>query len=127
MSGCYGGGFSNGGRKKWEWLTGGDLLVASGILFALIDVRYLTTGEGLDVRYFEFKKRNTQPGYFYYNKTTLVPAQSATTDYEYISRELDDDESGDEMMQRRLVRTPNRHVDSTMQWWLWDKAVSGTN
>jgi hypothetical protein len=107
-------------QSEWKWLTGGDLLVASGILFALLDVRYMTVGEGPDVRYFENEKRKTHPNYFYYNKSILVPAQSAVVDLEYSSRELEDDESGDES-QFKLKHNPNRDANSVMEWWFWDK------
>lgn len=105
-------------QEKWKWLSGGDLLFASGVLFALTDVRYMALGEGPDVRSFERKKRLLHPEYFYYNKVLLVPAQSAEIAYD--DSDDDDDSNYDEML-TRLKRTPNRDVNSYIGWWIWDK------
>jgi hypothetical protein len=108
-------------QESLGWLSGGDLLVASGILFALTDVRYMTLSEGTNLRRFEAEKRKTNPGYFYYNKTILSPAQFLGIDYDYERQELDDDdrESGDETLWHLT------HDTTDKWWWLWDKAAAG--
>jgi len=110
-------------QEKWRWLTGGDLLCASAILFSLVDVQYMTVGEGPDVRYFENRKRGTHPEYFYYNKILLVPAQSAVSTYGMRSELFGYDSEDDEDVHMRLVRTPNRDPNSVIGWWFWDKGV----
>ena len=107
-------------QKQWKWLRGGDLLYASAILFVLLDVRYMTVCDGPGLRNsIETATRITRPGYFYYDKTILVPAASVRVDNNFEwSGEGGDDELSD---LTRLLPAPDRGTGTVLGCWLWDK------
>lgn len=108
-------------QETWPWLRGGDLLYACGILFALIEVRYMTVCEGPDVRRtVEDSVRETRPAYFYYNKTVLSSAQSVEYDYTFDDEMYWDDYDSVNC----FVPIVDRDVTSTMGCWMWDKQRS---
>ena len=83
-----------------EWMRGGDLLHAAGIIFALSNVRFLVLGEGPDVQRFEQRAHGERQGYKYYDKFVLSTPQRAyydlndwvhyDADYHLVRKEQDD-------------------------------------
>lgn len=110
--------------SKLDWLTGGDLLWATAIIFALTRVRYLIVGEGPGLRRFEVDHgRKHDPGYFYYNKFILAPAQHAQKRLED-STELDDSDDEYEYQSPTVVhRVATRDPDTVMEFWLWENPL----
>ena len=110
-------------RKRWAWLRGGDLLYASALLFALLDVRYMTVCESIDIRAsIEVAARAARPRYFYYDKTLLVPAQSVQWDHDF---EWEGEGSDSVAVEpSRLLPVPGRDAASMRGCWLWDKGAA---
>ena len=107
-------------QEEWNWLRGGDLLYASGILFALTDVKYMSVCEGPDVRRtIEDEVRKRIPNYFYYDKFILGPARSVDHDFSFEPWKHDEYSEYDRV--ERLLYVPNRPVSSIMGCWLWEK------
>tara|TARA_B100001113_G_scaffold275480_1_gene230061 strand:+ start:124 stop:561 length:438 start_codon:yes stop_codon:yes gene_type:complete len=110
-------------QNSWEWLRGGDLLYASGILFSLINVQYMSVFEGPDLRRTVEEKARVEknmPNYFYYNKYILGPARSVVEDASFESYKLNQYDQYEDVLTRYLYN-PDRRVDSTMESWLWEK------
>ena len=111
-------------RCRIPWLRGGDLLFASGVLYALIDVRFMSVCQGPDVqRSIEDQRGAPVPrGYFYYDKFLLVrpyPYQALYENVEPWSDQWDCDEDEYESVDH-LLRLPRTAFDS-IHCWMWDK------
>ena len=78
--------------------------------------------EGPGVRNIEMAARETRPGYFYYNKTVLVPAQSVEADISFEFWKHDEYEDYENV--NRVFRARQRAPESIMKCWLWDKSAS---
>jgi len=116
-----------------EWMTGGDLLYAAGIVFSLVDIDYMTLCEGPSVRRTaETPRRDpnsplfVRHDYFYYDKAILGPAQHVEHEIDYPDgydssndeNVMDDMEHGNfHIYSIREFRAP----DSDAQCWLWKK------
>ena len=111
-----------------EWLRGGDLLHACGILFSLLDVNYMMVCEGPDLRRFEEIRReqNNDPGYFYYDKYILGAAQHVKKDFDdppWFDRYSDENmKDADDYGEVQFYETqPERSPETKMECWLWEK------
>ena len=115
-----------------EWLTGGDLLHACGIVFALLDVQTLIVCEGISVRSsVEKKRRESNPEYFYYGKYILGPPQHLVQAdepewFEYPTTSLPDKESFYRIERSTphwqfYERRVERPAETTMWCWMWTK------
>ena len=120
--------------SKLDWLTGGDLLCATGIIFALTRVRYLMVGEGPSLRSFEVDHgRKNDPGYFYYNKFILAPAQHVQKVIDCkrstkmrLKARMEPDDSTDECEYQSpefVERVATRDPDTIMKFWLWENPL----
>ena len=121
-------------ETPFEWLRGGDLLYAAGIVFSLVDVDYLSVCEGPDVRNFERPRRDpsndlyVRDDYFYYDKTILAPpkhVESMLDCDEIEGYDSSDDETFEDQEEHGMYdfyRTrPTRDIETTMACWIWEK------
>lgn len=104
-------------ETQLPWLTGGDLLHACGILYALLDVQFLTVCEG-GVRAFENAHRVARPGYLYYDKVILVPPQHL------VYADAPESEEEEEEERAHFATVATRDPATIMRCWLWDKAYA---
>ena len=96
-------------QQMIPWLRGGDLLHACGILFSLLDVRYMTVQDCADLR----KNNTDQPisqGYSYYDKVILAPAEQIRYDSDFEDYE-----------HTRVFRLPG-NLQKMSRHWMWDKS-----
>ena len=95
--------------EKLPWLTGGDLLHASAILFVLLPVQYLVVGEGPGLRSFEARVRAAgRGGYFYYDKFIMCSARPIDM---VVNSDIDE---------YRTVA--ERDSAASQEFWMWSKA-----
>lgn len=116
-------------HSSLDWLTGGDLLSATAIIFALTRVRYLTVCEADYLRHFENShRRASNPEYFYYNKFILSQPQHIERifDRERAKRmrlsiaERDDYNCG---LPTFIKRIEKRNPNTIMGCWLWENPL----
>ena len=100
--------------SAYKWIRGGDLLFASGVLFSLLQVRFMLVSEGSRMLIQE-AERELRPDYFYYNKTILSRAISVDVELRF-----EEDEFGDSEIVSEIIPLPNRSVDMIGSW-MWDK------
>ena len=100
------------------WVRGGDLLHACGILFTLMNVRFMTVGEGEDLnRTIQDHARLSREDYFYYNKRIITMPFPAT-----LIEAPEDAREDDEMFATCLeTYSKRKQSDRSAGWWLWDK------
>jgi hypothetical protein len=117
-------------RSSLDGLTGGDLLCATAIIFALTRVRYLMVGEGPDLHNFEKKHVPNGPKYFYYNKFILGKAQHvkrAKEDKDLTKRKRRNAEMSTlsyyEPLPQFFEIVEEREADRIMQFWLWESSL----
>ena len=117
-------------RSRLHWLTGGDLLCATAIIFALTRVRYLMVCEGPDLKGFEKTHMPNDPKYFYYNKFILGNAQHVKRVKEYkdpTKRKRTNPEmsalSYYEPSPQFFEIVEEREADTIMQCWLWESSL----
>lgn len=122
-------------RSAWNWLTGGDLLCATAIIFALTRVRYLMVGEGPDLRYFEDSHgRKTDKEYFYYKKFILGIPQHVKRIFDRArakrmrrNADIDCDSNDQDFAEYEppefFERVEKREPDTIMGFWLWENQL----
>lgn len=110
---------------KWE-LSGGDLLWAAAIIFALTRVRYMTVGEGAELRAFEEMQRKSKnnPKYFFYDKYILGKAKHIRRSSHQPGRRMETKRINKSDEDPKFVEIlPERDSDSLLGNWLWENSL----